>query len=88
METTKTNISDLVTYLQTQGLSYEKQAPLFGVTPLQVRNYKTGFTKKPSVKVAWNVLTNVMQEGKPVLLEPFDTVEALEFAFQSWSKEA
>lgn len=48
-------LSELVKHLKGQGLSLNKQAKLWGVTPLQVHYYKTGKTKQANPKICMHV---------------------------------
>ncbi len=71
----------VVMRLHDQGLSYPKIALLLGCCTLQVHNYKSEKTKKPGIVVAMHIYANVKVEGKPVVVEPYGSKEALD---QHW----
>ena len=77
--------SSVVRYLKGQGLSLSKQAPMWGVTSLQVHYYKTGKTKQANPEVCMNVFNNIKIEGLPVLLDFYETYEDLEQAYNAYT---
>ena len=77
--------AELVTHLKDQGLSLSKQAPLWGVSKLQVHYYKTGYTRQPSPDVCMNVFKRIRVEGKPVLIDIYKTPEDLEQAYNAYT---
>lgn len=68
-----------------QGLSLNKQAKMWGVTPLQVHYYKTGKTQQASPKVCMHVFKNIKVEGKPALIDTYDTPEDLQQAYDAYT---
>lgn len=79
------SLSGLVTHLKSQGLSLEKQAPMWGVTKLQVHYYKTGHTQQASPKVCMHVYENIKVDGLPVLIDNYDTLEDLKQAYVAYT---
>jgi len=84
-EFTHMSLAGLVSHLKGQGLSLNKQAKLWGVTSLQVHYYKTGKTKQANPEVCMNVYKNIKVEGKPVLINNYDSYEALEQAYNAYT---
>ena len=78
-------LAELVNYLKGQGLSLNKQAKLWGVTPLQVHYYKSGKTKQANPGVCMHVYKNIKVEGKSVLIDNYDTPEALQQAYDAYT---
>lgn len=84
-EFTPMGLSQLVCYLKGQGLSLNKQAKLWGVTPLQVHYYKTGKTKQANPGICMHVYENVKVQGKPVLIDTYASVEDLKQAHAAYT---
>ncbi len=77
-------LSSLVRYLKGQGLSLAKQSKMWGVTPLQIHYYKTGKTKQANPGVCMHVFNNIKVENKPVLIDSYDTPDALRQAYKAY----
>lgn len=68
---TRVSLRSVITYWSDSGVSYEKLAKIWGVSKLQVFNYATGKTKKPSVETAMAIYNTTPLEGKKVVIDNY-----------------
>lgn len=68
---------ELANTLLERGVSLPKQSKLWGVTPLQLRNYRKGASETPRVDVAYNVLQNIKLDGKLVVISPYTSPDSV-----------
>ena len=72
---------ELANRLLERGISLPKQSKLWGVTPLQLRNYRKGASETPRIDVAYNVLQNITLDGQLVVVLPYTSPESITEAY-------
>lgn len=73
---------DLANALLMRGVSLPKQARLWGVSPLQLRNYRKGASETPRIDTAYNVLQNITVDGLQVVLSPYKSPDSVVEAYK------
>ena len=79
MEYVKMSLPAIMTYLiKVEQLNHTEAGTLIGVTPLQIRNYRTGATKKPKPTICKAIYDKVIIDGKHALVDIYTDVASLE----------
>jgi hypothetical protein len=86
VEYKKMSIQSLCLLLRDSNWSKPQIGATIGVTELQVYNYMSGKTLTPKVNVCKNVWDNIKVEGKPVLINVYNTPEELEQHYEIANK--